>query len=151
MKKCFFLIKKRFLSLFPYQTGRFKISLIQADLLQFSCEIGPLVFHARKWHFNLRSPKTMHFLMLLNNFRIFVRYWQWHLKNTLQLKILRTPISICANSFLIKYLEMKIDEDAWKIISCTKILAAFSKNIAPRHFTTFCMLLFLSHKPSFYI
>ena len=44
-----------------------------------------------------------------------------HLKDALQLKILWTRINIYADSFLDKYHEMKMGEDAVEIISCTKI------------------------------
>ena len=64
---------------------------------------------------------------------------------TLQLKILRTWISVGTNYFLSNFLEIKIDESAWKIIY-TIIRAGSSKNIAPWHFTYCCMLLFLSNK-----
>ena len=37
-----------------------------------------------------------------------------------------------ANSFLIKHHETKIDEGAWKIISCTKIQACDLKHTAPK-------------------
>ena len=60
--------------------------------------------------------------------------WQRHLKDTLQLKILRTWINIGTNYFLTKFLETKIDESVWKIIY-TIIWACSLKNIAPRHFT----------------
>ena len=38
---------------------------------------------------------------------------------------------------------------AWEVISWTKIRACSSKNIGPRHFTYYCILLFFSKKPSF--
>ena len=50
------------------------------------------------------------------------------LKDTLHLKILQTWIEIHVNSFLDKYYETKMGEDALKIISCTKI-RAFSLKI----------------------
>ena len=55
-------------------------------------------------------------------------HWQRNLKNTLQLKVLRTLINIHANSFLVKYHEMNMDEGAVEIISCTKIWACSLKN-----------------------
>ena len=48
-------------------------------------------------------------------------HWQRHLKNTLQLKILRIWINVHADSFLDKYHEIKMGEGAVEIISCTKI------------------------------
>ena len=53
----------------------------------------------------------------LNNYEA---HWQRHLGDILQLKILRTLINIQANSFLGKYHEMKMGEDAMEIFSCTK-------------------------------
>ena len=82
----------------------------------------------------------------LNNYE---GHWQQHLKDTLQLKILRTWINIHINFFLGKYLEMKMGEGALEIISCTKIRACSLKNIAPEHFTYYYILLCLSNKPSF--
>ena len=59
-------------------------------------------------------------------------------------------INIRANFFLgIKYYETKMVEGAWEVISWTKIGAYFSKNIASRYFTFYCILLFPSNKPSF--
>ena len=43
---------------------------------------------------------------------------------------------------------LDIFEGAWKSIIYTVIRACSSYNIAPRHFTHFCMLLFLSNKRS---
>ena len=71
------------------------------------------------------------------------------MKDTLQLKILRTWINIRVNSFLGKYHEMKMGEGALEIVSCPKIRAYFWKNIAPAHCTYYCILLCLSNKPSF--
>ena len=68
--------------------------------------------------------------------------------DTLQLKISWTQINIGTNYFLSKFLQMKINKSAWKIIY-TIIWACSLKDIAPRHFTYFCMLLFLSNKHSF--
>ena len=65
--------------------------------------------------------------------------------NSLQLKILRTWISIGTTYFLSKFIETKIDERAWKIIYII-IRACSSKNIARRNFTYYCMLLFLSQR-----
>ena len=63
-------------------------------------------------------------------------HWQWHLKDTLQLKILRAwTNNIHANSFLSKYHKIKMGEVAMEIINCTKIRACSLKNIAPGHFT----------------
>ena len=81
----------------------------------------------------------------LNNYEA---HWQRHLKDTLQLKILRTWINIHTNSFLDKYHEIKMGEGALQIISCTKIRACSSKNIALEHFTDYCIFC-LSNKPSF--
>ena len=61
--------------------------------------------------------------------------------DTLQLKIFRTWISVWTNYFLSKFPKTKIDESAWKIILMI-IRACSSKNIGPRHFTYYCMLLF---------
>ena len=68
--------------------------------------------------------------------------------DALQLKIFWSWISIWTKYFLSKFVEMKFDERVWKIIYMT-IWACSSKNIAPRHFTYYWMLLFLSNKPSF--
>ena len=74
--------------------------------------------------------------------------------DTLQLKISQTCITIWTNFFLSKYLWMKIGKSARKIIICTIMRVCSSKNIAPRHFTSFhilfhyCMLLFVSNKSS---
>ena len=65
----------------------------------------------------------------LNNYDA---HWKWHLKDTLQLKILRKRINIQNNCFLGKYHEMKMGKVALEIISCTKIQACSLKNIAPR-------------------
>ena len=62
---------------------------------------------------------------------------------------LRTWINIHTNSFLNKYHEMKMGEGAVEIISCTNIRACSLKNIASGHFTSYCILLCLSNKPSF--
>ena len=56
---------------------------------------------------------------------------------------LRTWINIRVNSLLDKYDETKMGEAALEIISCTKIRACSLKNIALRHFTYYCILLFL--------
>ena len=53
----------------------------------------------------------------------------WHLKDTLQLKILQTWINIYVKSFLDKYYGTKMGEDALEIISCTKIRACSLKSI----------------------
>ena len=47
--------------------------------------------------------------------------------------------------FLGRYHEMKMGEGALEIISCTKIRACSLKNIAPGHFTYYCILLCLSN------
>ena len=61
--------------------------------------------------------------------------------DTLQLKILRTWITIWTNFFSwVNILKRK----SAKIIIYTIIRACSSKNIAPRHFTYYCMLFFLS-------
>ena len=66
--------------------------------------------------------------------KFFLNNYEWHrqryLKDTLQLKILQTCISIRPNSFLGKYHETNMGKGSWKIISCTKIWACFSKNIS---------------------
>ena len=49
-------------------------------------------------------------------------------------------ILIHANSFLGKY-EMKMGEGAMAVISCTKIRACSLKNIAPRHFTYYSIVV----------
>ena len=72
----------------------------------------------------------------LNNYDA---HWPRHLKDTLQLKILRTWINIHANSSLGKYHYMKMGEGALEIISCTKFRACSLKNIAPGHFTYYCI------------
>ena len=53
----------------------------------------------------------------LNNYNA---HWQRHLKDTLQLKILRTWNNIGTNSFLGKYHETKMGEGPRKTTSCTK-------------------------------
>ena len=58
-------------------------------------------------------------------------------------------MDICANIFLGIYHKTKTGKSVWEIISCSKISACSSKNIAPRNFTCYCILLFLSNKPSF--
>ena len=78
-------------------------------------------------------------------------HWQRHLKDTLQLKILRTWTNIHVNSLLNKNHETEMGYGALEIISCTKIRACSLKNMAPRHFTYCCILLFLWNKPSFQI
>ena len=78
-------------------------------------------------------------------------HWQWPLKDTLQLKIIRTRINVRAISFLGKYHETKTGEGAWEVISWTKIRACSTKNTVQRHFTYYCILLSLSNKPSFKI
>ena len=57
-------------------------------------------------------------------------------------------ISIGTNYFLSKFLETNINRIVWKI---TYIITQVcpSKNITPRHFTCYCMLRFVSNKPSF--
>ena len=83
-------------------------------------------------------------------FSKFTRHCQRHLRDTLQLKVLRTWINIDGNSFSSKYFETKVDESVWKIISRKKIRAYSSKNIAPRHFNYYFMLLFFNlNKPNF--
>ena len=42
-------------------------------------------------------------------------------------------------------------EGALKIISCTKIRSCYMKNIAPRYFTYYCVLIFLISKSYFQI
>ena len=73
------------------------------------------------------------------------------MKDTSQLKILQTWINIRINSFLDKYDETKMNEGALEIISRIKIWACSLKNIAPSHFTYYCILLFLWNKDSFQI
>ena len=68
--------------------------------------------------------------------------------DTFQLKILQAWISIGTNYFLSKFLETTFGKSAWKIVY-TIIRDCSSKNIALRHFTYYCMLLFLSNRPSF--
>ena len=85
-------------------------------------------------------------LNLLDHISEFIRnnyktLWQRHLKDTSQLKILRTGINIGTNYFLSKFLETKINESAWKIIY-TIIRACYSKNIALRHFTYYYLPFF---------
>ena len=60
-----------------------------------------------------------------------------HLKDKLQLKILRTWIHMHSNYFLGEYHETKIREGARETISHTKVRACFPKNIAPRQFIFF--------------
>ena len=62
---------------------------------------------------------------------------------------LRTWINIHANYFLGKYDETQMGEGGREVISWTKIRACSLKNIVPRHFIYYCILLFLSSKPSF--
>ena len=78
-------------------------------------------------------------------------HWQRRLKDLLQLKILRAWNTMHINSFLEKYDETKMGEGALKIISCTKIRSCYLKNIAPRYFTYYCVLIFLINKPYFQI
>ena len=47
------------------------------------------------------------------------------------------------------YHETKMDEGACEVISWKKIRASSSKKIGPRHFTYYCIPVFLSNKPSF--
>ena len=44
----------------------------------------------------------------------------WHLKDTLQLKILQTWINIYVNSFLDKYMERKWAKMSWKLLVAQK-------------------------------
>ena len=60
-----------------------------------------------------------------------------HLKDNLQLKILRTWIHMHSNYFLGEYHEMKIREGVMETITRTKVRACFPKNIAPRQFILF--------------
>ena len=85
---------------------------------------------------------------VLNNCEV---HWQGYLKYILQLNVLRTWINIRINSFLDKYDETKIGEGVLEIISCTKIRPCSLKNIAPRHFTYYCIIFFLWNKLSFQI
>ena len=86
-----------------------------------------------------------------NSFATIKRHFDKGIWNdALQLKILRTWISIWTNCFLSIFLETKINESTWKIMYII-ICACSSKNIAPRHFIYYCMLLLLSNKPSFWI
>ena len=84
--------------------------------------------------------------MFLKNYKA---HWQRHLKDTLQLKILRKWINIHVNFFLGKYHEMKMGEGAMELISCTKIRACSLKNIAPGHFTYYRIVFCLLNKTSF--
>ena len=57
------------------------------------------------------------------------------LKGTLQFYILRTWINMRAKSFIknsARVTEARIDEDAWKKMSCAKIRVCTWKNIAPK-------------------
>ena len=74
--------------------------------------------------------------------------WQRHLKRYITVEDFTDIITIWTNFFLSKYLSTKIGKSAWKIIIYTIIRACSSKNIAPRHFTYYCMLLFVSNKSS---
>ena len=58
-----------------------------------------------------------HVFKVLNDYEA---HSQRHLKDTVQLKILRTWINIRVNSFFDKFHETKMDEDASEIVSCTK-------------------------------
>ena len=78
-------------------------------------------------------------LLDISCFKSYEAHWQQHLKDTLQLKILRTWIDIHVNFFLGKYHEVKMGEGALEIISCTKIWACSLKDFAPRHFTYYCI------------
>ena len=69
---------------------------------------------------------------------------QRHLRDTLQLKILRKSMNIGANFFLFKHHEMKIDKGVWKTTSCTNIQAFTLKNIAPKQNMTFHLSLYAS-------
>ena len=67
---------------------------------------------------------------------------------TSQLIILQTWINIFFHQDFGKHHETKTDEGAWKIISCTKIRACTSKNIAPKKddILFIFILLFFSQK-----
>ena len=110
----------------------------------------------------LKRPKSlfMHNFSKVPFWNLLIRYVQSffatssrHFDNdiwndTLQLKTLWTRITIWTNFFLEKISLKENCEGAWKIIIHTIIRACSSKNIAPRHFTYYCMLVFLSNKPS---
>ena len=78
-----------------------------------------------------------------NNFKTL---WQRHLKRYITVEDFTD--TIWTNFFLEKISLKENCEGAWKIIIHTIIRACSSKNIAPRHFTYYCMLVFLSNKPS---
>ena len=78
----------------------------------------------------------------LNNYEA---RWQQHLKDTLQLKTLRTWINVRINSFLDKYDKTKMGEGALEIISCPKGRTCSLKNIAQNIVIVFA-LVFCSEK-----
>ena len=77
----------------------------------------------------------------LNNYEA---SWQRHLKDTLQLKTLRTWINVRINFFFDKY-KTKMDEGALEIISCPKSRTCSLKNIAQNIVIIFA-LVFCSEK-----
>ena len=75
------------------------------------------------------------------------QHWQWHLKDTLQLKILQTWINIYINSFLDKYHEQRWAKMPWKLLVPQKFEPILWR-VCARHFTYY-YLLSLWKKPSF--
>ena len=70
------------------------------------------------------------------------------LRDTLQLKFLRTWINIRPSSSLVKHHETKIDEEGdWKMISFTKIQVYTLNNIPPKQKMTFHLLFYASFCP----
>ena len=104
-----------------------------------------LLFRTNGWKEHLDGNNFRHsFNNYFDSAILKVTWSHWHrfLKDNLQLKILLRWVNIRANSFLGEYHETKINADVRKIISCTKLRGCSSKNIAPRHFTHYCILLF---------
>ena len=102
------------------------------------------------WDFFSKVSFWNYLIKLCSNFcrNNYKAFWKRHLNGYIQLKISRIWITIWTNFFSSKYLQIKIGEGAWKMITYTIIRACSSKNITPKHFTYYCMLLFLSNKPS---
>ena len=73
--------------------------------------------------------------------------WQRHLKRYITAEDFTDMDHHINSIFLSKFLLTKISAGTGIIIICT-IRTCSSKNIAPIHFTYYCMLHFLSNKPS---
>ena len=86
---------------------------------------------------------------VLSNYKA---YWKQHLKDTLQFKILyghgSTYVLIFSRVIIMKQKWAKVP---WKLLVAQKLWACSLKNIEPRYFTYYCILLFLWNEPSFQI